>query len=69
MPTIPIFKTEEEKLWFRDRYEAEEMNRQYDTKMAIRTRSMTRDAYYKLQHGLRKFFYGLKTNKFYGDFV
>ncbi len=44
-------------------YTAYEENQLFDVVRAIRNRSMTREAYYKLWHRLRRFTWGLKHLK------
>ena len=64
MPELPIYKADKDKQMLRAEYEACEENWLFDTNRAIRTRAMTRKAYYDLKHKMRRFLWNLKRNKF-----
>ncbi len=63
MPKIHIYIKEDREL-LRDEYLAYEENRKRDILNSIRNRTMTRKSYLEVTHGLRKFFWHLRQNRF-----
>ena len=67
MAKFPINNNPEEKRLFRDEWEAHEENRKRDILNSIRNRTMTKESYLKVVHGLREFCRNLKQNIFVAD--
>ena len=71
MPKIHIPTKEESAAHFHMlnvEHEAYEENKKRDIISSIRSRTMTKPEYYKLQSHLREFFWNLKNNKFIATF-